>query len=248
MKWSTEELQQGKRLLNAGKNFKEIAAILNKSHNSVSKKLRREGLMFKEVSTNQVPKYLRYNWKEIQKFYEHSTYRGIIVKFKVTPQTIQKAIEDGLLQLRDKKEATKASITNGRRVTSKKTGIEKYRLDCNFNFNLSDFPDEFDFSLIEKYGWYKPKNRGNNPNGVSRDHKYSIKEGFKNNISPEILRHPANCQLMRHVQNNTKKSNCSVSLEELHEAIHLWNRKYIIAAETPACTNVVQHPESGVGE
>ena len=31
---------------------------------------------------------------------------------------------------------------------------KKYKLDCKFNFNLSDYPKEFDFSLIKKHGWY----------------------------------------------------------------------------------------------
>ena len=55
-----------------------------------------------------------------------------------------------------------------------------YKLSCQFNFALNSYPDEFDFSLIEKYGWYKAKNIGNNLNGISRDHIYSRDKGFKN--------------------------------------------------------------------
>jgi hypothetical protein len=59
---------------------------------------------------------------------------------------------------------------------------QKYRLDSNFNFNLSDYPDEFDFSLIEKYGWYSPTNKKNNLNGVSRDHMFLLLKFFLHSI------------------------------------------------------------------
>jgi len=37
-----------------------------------------------------------------------------------------------------------------------------YRRACEFKFDIKDYPDKFDFELIEKYGWYKAKNRGDN--------------------------------------------------------------------------------------
>lgn len=39
---------------------------------------------------------------------------------------------------------------------------QKYKQDCLFKFNLADYPEHFDFSLIEKYGWYSPTNKKNN--------------------------------------------------------------------------------------
>jgi predicted nucleic acid-binding Zn ribbon protein len=109
---------------------------------------------------------------------------------------------------------------------TKKEGYKLYKHLCGFNFNLSDFPKEFDFSLIEEHGWYKAKNRGDNPNGVSRDHILSVRYGFDSNIDPSIVRHPANCRLMLHAENNSKKTRCDISLEELLEKIAEWNKKY----------------------
>lgn len=74
------------------------------------------------------------------------------------------------------------------------TEFQKYKRDCLFKFNLADYEDEFDFSLIEKYGWYKATNNGNNLDGISRDHMYSIRDGFDNNIDPKLISHPANCK------------------------------------------------------
>lgn len=104
--------------------------------------------------------------------------------------------------------------------------IRKYRSDCQFNFNLSDYPDEFDFKLIRKYGWYSASNHGNNLSGVSRDHCVSIDYGFKNNIPIEIIKHPANCRLIQHNENSKKHIKCSMTINELYNKIDNWNKKY----------------------
>ena len=70
--------------------------------------------------------------------------------------------------------------------------LKRYRQACAFTFGIKSFPDEFDFSLIEKYGWYAAKNHGNNLNGVSRDHMFSVKDGFSQFVDPIFVTHPAN--------------------------------------------------------
>jgi hypothetical protein len=99
----------------------------------------------------------------------------------------------------------------------------KYRKSCQFAFNIYKHPDKFDLKLIEKYGWYKAKNRGDNLEGVSRDHRVSIDYGWRNNVSPEIIRHPANCKLMRQRKNSVKHIHCSIKLEQLLEEIKKWD-------------------------
>lgn len=127
-------------------------------------------------------------------------------------------------------------IISGRRMTAKdkyekcKQGTQAskhyYRLQCQFNFNLSDYPNEFDFDLIRKYGWYKAKNHGNNLGGVSRDHMYSIMEGYRNGVDPRIISHPANCRLVRHSENISKLDGSVITLEQLIERIKKWDEKY----------------------
>ncbi len=107
-----------------------------------------------------------------------------------------------------------------------KTEYELYKNKTKFKFNLSNYKDEFDFSLIEKYGWYKAKNRGDNLGGVSRDHMISVKEGYRLGIDPLMLSHPANCKLMRHNDNVSKFDSCSISLDELIERIKYFDNKY----------------------
>lgn len=105
---------------------------------------------------------------------------------------------------------------------------QDYRKLCAFRFSLNDYPNEFDFELIKKFGWYKAKNKGDNPNGISRDHMFSISEGFKQNIDPYLISHPANCKLMQHGENFKKKAKCCITLKELEQRIKEWNNKYIV--------------------
>lgn len=100
--------------------------------------------------------------------------------------------------------------------------IRNYRNECSFKFNLSDYPDKFDFNLIKQFGWYKAKNHGNNINGISRDHMYSIMDGYVNHIDPKIISHPANCRLIRHKENQSKGKHSCITLEELLERIKNW--------------------------
>lgn len=97
-----------------------------------------------------------------------------------------------------------------------------YRPKCDFKFSLNEYPDRFNFDLIEKYGWYSPTNKNNNLDGVSRDHIYSVRDGFENGISPDIISHPANCQLLIHSKNNTKNKYSEITIEKLLEKIKKW--------------------------
>jgi hypothetical protein len=103
---------------------------------------------------------------------------------------------------------------------------KKYRLECKFKFKLFDFPDEFDLKLIKEFGIYKAKNRGDNLDGISRDHMYSVYDGFKNKIDPQLISHPANCKLVKQKDNSTKYIKSTLTIEELILRIENWNKKY----------------------
>ncbi len=109
---------------------------------------------------------------------------------------------------------------------NEKNDLELYRYFTQFKFALKSFPDEYDFSLIAKHGWYKAKHCGDNQNGVSRDHIVSVRYGFDNNIATWIIAHPANCQLMPQTLNSSKNSKCDLTIDELLEKIEKWNKKY----------------------
>jgi len=101
-----------------------------------------------------------------------------------------------------------------------------YTENCYFDFNIYDYPSEFDIELLKQRGLYSPINKKNNPNGVSRDHIVSISHGYKNNISAEIIKHPANCKLILNKHNQEKHSKCGLTIKELNEKIIIWDKKY----------------------
>lgn len=101
-----------------------------------------------------------------------------------------------------------------------------YKSQTKFNFSLNAYPDEFDFSLIKENGWYQATNHGDNLHGISRDHMFSVDEGYKQNIDPYLISHPANCKLMKHEDNFKKKTECSITLNELKQRVNDWNKKY----------------------
>ncbi len=112
---------------------------------------------------------------------------------------------------------------------SKKNKVDRcYRTKCSFKFSIFDFPKEFDLSLVEQYGFYRPKNSklGPNYNGISLDHIFSVAEGEKLKIDPSILSHPANCQLLNHGDNVRKYKYSEITLSELINKIEEWDNKY----------------------
>ena len=109
---------------------------------------------------------------------------------------------------------------------------KEYEYSCRFSFGISSYPEWFtDASLlINKYGWYSApgsnKKGISNVNGISRDHMLSVSYGFKNNIHPLIVSHPANCTLLQHKNNQQKHDTCSITLDELLNRIEKFNIVY----------------------
>ena len=115
-------------------------------------------------------------------------------------------------------------VGKAKRINSK--SLKEYRRRCSFMFNPYDYIEEFNFSLIEEFGWYKPKNKENNLNGISRDHMVSVKYGFENNIPSQIIAHPANCKLVLQNKNSSKCDSCSIGILELAKKIIKWDNKH----------------------
>jgi hypothetical protein len=79
--------------------------------------------------------------------------------------------------------------------------------------------------LVTKKNWYEHF-YDINPNKLQRsrdlhlDHIYSICEGFKNNIQPEIIGHWTNLRLIPKIENSSKGSDCHKTLDQLYEDYH----------------------------
>ncbi len=98
-----------------------------------------------------------------------------------------------------------------------------YRPSCEFKFNISDYPSWFDTSELKRVGMYSPTNRNNNLGGVSRDHMLSVAEAFGLGLDPIMVKHPANCRLILHRENQRKRSNSIITEKELLERIELFD-------------------------
>ncbi len=104
-----------------------------------------------------------------------------------------------------------------------KTEKDIYYINCEFTFSNSIYPKLKGYELVKQYGWYDSIK---NKNGVSRDHKISINYGFENNINPNLISHPANCEIMLMSDNSVKRTKCSITVNELKEQIKEWDTKY----------------------
>lgn len=75
--------------------------------------------------------------------------------------------------------------------------------------------------LNHTYKSWKHHQNKINPIGLERgskyelDHKFSITEGFKQNVDPEIIGHYTNLELLPKDDNRSKRIKCSITLEEL---------------------------------
>jgi hypothetical protein len=77
--------------------------------------------------------------------------------------------------------------------------------------------------LIEEYGIF---NSISNSKGVVRDHIFNRRDGLAMGVFPEILRHPANCQIITHADNVKKRSNSEKTLDRLLQDILEWKYEW----------------------
>lgn len=97
-----------------------------------------------------------------------------------------------------------------------------------FSFNVYQYPDLFDLSLIERYGWFSHGGKYKfNPNGITRDHKVSVNEAIKNNYDPYYIKHPLNCELMSFKENDKKKTQSSISYNDLIKIVNEYDQKWL---------------------
>lgn len=109
-----------------------------------------------------------------------------------------------------------------------------------FAFNMFDYPDLFDLSLLEKYGWYSVGGKSKRPinkTGCSRDHKVSVNDAIRNNYDPYYIKHPLNCELMLHISNKKKHSKSSISYEELVKIVTDYDSSLITDSQNRPLTH-----------
>lgn len=242
MKWTKELDEKLIELINEGKKHLEIAHILQTTKKSVSNRCDRLGLRIittKEYKCKNCGSVFISYIKEEREFCSRSCSNSFSNKNRKLSEETKKKISKTLsnkninqkLIVNKKKILRKCRFCNLPKIDKKHNIIcedcrmeyyKFYRPSCEFTFDFNKLKDRFDVKLVEEYGWYSPLNKGNNLGGISRDHMYSVREGFINKIDPEIIKHPANCKLLIHSDNNRKNFNSTISFDELISRIKNW--------------------------
>jgi hypothetical protein len=124
--------------------------------------------------------------------------------------------------------------------------IKPYELYCrksNWIERMIDYVSEQELVLLKNYGMFSSKNS----KGVVRDHRYSRYSGFKNNVDPIILRHPANCEIILHKDNLSKakkghryEDSDSITLKELFNKIINYQKQW---KEQEKCIQLIKEYE-----
>jgi hypothetical protein len=68
---------------------------------------------------------------------------------------------------------------------------------------------------INKLENFHKRGKSGKPGSFQLDHMYSVKDGFINNVSPEIIGHISNLQMLPSTENRKKWHNSSITLEQL---------------------------------
>lgn len=242
MKWHIKKDKDLKKLILQGKKHLEISEILNTTVSSIRNRCYK--LNLKIINHSEYickycnTKFIDYN-KSKRTFCSSSCAAKFNNKGRVMSDETKKKISNKLknkfypkvknIPLKKCRFCSEFKVIKKHKIICEDCKIKYYqfyRPACEFDFNIKQFINEFNFKLLEEYGWYRPSNKGNNLNGISKDHMYSVKDGFINNVGPEIIKHPANCQLLKHGDNNKKNTNSSITLNELKNRIKKWDNKY----------------------
>jgi len=112
-----------------------------------------------------------------------------------------------------------------------------YFVMCNWDFGNNSAIKNY--QLLCKHGFFCATS---NINGVVRDHIFSRRDGFKNNVFPKILKHPANCQFLTNVGNIKKGSISPISLTDLFDKIQKYNGDY---KNHNTCLNLIASYKNG---
>lgn len=110
----------------------------------------------------------------------------------------------------------------------------------------------FDNPLVEGHaitGVIGVFNMKTNTKGAVRDHKFGRKNGFKLKVFPQLLRHPANCQIISHADNVSKAQrnkavtdDCIITLDELFSLILGYKGEWV---EQQECINLINEYNQG---
>jgi hypothetical protein len=236
MKWTEDKDKELEKLISDGFRYSIIADIMGTTYKSIMNRAHRLGvktIYHKKTTCLNCGIEFESTISHNRKFCGSSCSAIFNNKGRVVTEEQKQKVREKLTKPKKEKIIKpkvcrfcgETDITGTKKIicdVCKKQFYKFYKPLCVFDFNIKNYDSKFDLSIVNVYGWYSPKNKGNNLNGVSKDHMYSVRDGFINKIDPEIIKHPANCQLMLHNENNSKNYNSSITIDDLIERIKNW--------------------------
>lgn len=127
---------------------------------------------------------------------------------------------------------------------NEKTDYEIYYADCDWICKMFDITENAS-EMVKKHGVFNNKH---NKKGVVRDHIVGRKYGYEHGIFPEIMRHPANCRIIKHNENVSKgqkgkgRPDADISIEELFDRIINFNGYWL---EQDKCLDKIEEYKNG---
>lgn len=176
----------------------------------------------------------------IQKYGVEHSFHSDSIKQKALNTWIKKYGVDNPFKSNDIKEKIKQVLKDRYGVDNSANINPEIRIDKGIKTKIERgwiIPEEFlsDYQIYRKkvkrltettYKTYKnivnPNNLErvtNGKNGFQLDHRYSIIEGFLNNVEPDIISHYCNLQMLEWSSNRTKSKRCDIDLEQLKNEI-----------------------------
>lgn len=103
----------------------------------------------------------------------------------------------------------------------------KYSVASKFRFDPYSITTIPGYDQLLQHGMYSHSNR----KGMTRDHMISVEYGFRNNIDPAIIAHPANCQFLSMSDNAIKSASSCLTIDELLKRIEQQSFDTIIRSD-----------------
>lgn len=186
----------------------------------IAKYKNKSGNLMCDTSPSKCPENKRKNSEKLKESYSSGKRIDQKTQYSNLPEKSKNkmAWSRGLTKETDERVEKQASKIRGKRKITDVNRMEyiEYREKCSFSFLNDEISKIKGYKLLKEFGMYHKKK---NINGVVRDHRISIWNGWINKIDPKIISHPANCEFITHKKNASKGVACSLDLETLLEEI-----------------------------
>ncbi len=168
----------------------------------------------KKFDRNRIDKMHKHRTKD--SYHNYNKKLSETTKMKIGIKSKLKFNDDYNLKMREKMEAL------GYWYNNKDYEWNYYNRISNWIDNMFGYINlPSDFNLVGIF------NNKSNKIGYVRDHSFSRRDAYEILLFPEIVRHPANCNIILHSENSSKRANSSISLNDLFDKIKNYdNIKY----------------------